>query len=96
VPTNYPPTLTTPSITRTVITNAQGRKLVLSWPATNYGYNLKYSANITGTGPRPDRNWFTNEANWIQVPDQSNPYTNMIPPTTGPRRFYKLFRETLN
>jgi hypothetical protein len=92
-PTNRPPG--TPTLVRSVTSTPQGRKLVLSWPATNYGYNLKYSANIVGTGPRPDRNWYTNEANWIQVPGQSNPYTNMIPTTPG-QRFYKLFREKLN
>jgi hypothetical protein len=92
-PTNRPPG--TPTLVRNVINTAQGRKFVLSWPPTNYGYNLQYSTNIVGNPPRPDRHWWTNSANWTQVPDQSNPYTNMIPPA-GPRRFYRLFRETLN
>lgn len=89
-PTNRLPG--TPTITRT----RQADKFVLSWPATNYGYALMYSTDIVGTGARPDRNWYTNAANWLQVQDQSNPYTNNVPPTTGPRRFYKLFREKLN
>ena len=91
-PTNRP---AAPRLAYTVLTNG-GRHFVLSWPATNFGYMLQYSTNIAGTGPRPDRNWWTNQANWFQVPDQSNPYTNRIPPTTGPRRFYRLFRETVN
>jgi hypothetical protein len=89
-PTNRPPG--TPTLVRNLINTPQGRKFVLSWPATNYGYNLQYSTDIMGT----PRNWWTNSANWTQVADQANPYTNMIPPTTGPRRFYRLFRETLN
>ena len=89
-PTNSPPG--TPTLVRNVITSPQGRKMVLSWPATSYGYALQFSTNIVGTA----RNWWTNSANWTQVPDQSNPYTNAIPPTTGPRRYYRLFRETLN
>ena len=71
-------------------------KLILSWPTNAYGFSLMYSTDIVGTGPRPDRHWFTNEANWTQVKDQRNPYTNALPPGTGPRRFYKLFREKLN
>jgi len=89
-PTNRPPG--TPTLVRNVISTPQGRKFVLSWPGTNYGYNLQYSTNIVGTAS----NWWRTPANWTQVPDQANPYTNMIPPTTGPRRFYRLFRETLN
>lgn len=89
-PTNRPPG--TPTLVRT----RQADKFVLSWPSTNYGYALMYSTAIAGTGTRPDRNWYTNEANWFQVRDQSNPYTNNIPPTNGPVRFYKLFREKLN
>lgn len=68
-------------------------RVVMSWPATNYGYALMYSTNITANGAR---NWYTNEANWTQVGDQSNPYTNSLPPTNAVRRFYKLFREKLN
>ena len=92
-PTNRPPG--TPTLTRAFVTNAQGRASVLSWPATNYGYSLLYSTDIVGTGARPDQNWWTNQANWTQVPNQSNPFTNAVP-ATGPRRFYKLYRETLN
>lgn len=99
-PTNYPwgaPPNNGPRIVRTGTTNnAQGKYFVLSWPATNYGYNLMYSTSIVGTTSRPDWNWYTNVANWTQVPDQSNPYTNRIPTSPGPRRFYKLFREKLN
>ena len=89
-PTNRAPG--TPTLTRT----RQGNRFVLSWPATNYGYALMYSTEITGSGANPSRNWYTNEANWTQVNDQSNPYTNNLPPSTGPRRFYKLYREKLN
>lgn len=91
-PTNRPPGI--PTLVRARQTNPN--QFVLSWPPTNYGYALMYSTAIAGTGARPDRNWFTNEANWIQVKDQSNPYTNSIPPTNNPARFYKLFREKLN
>lgn len=91
-PTNRPPG--TPSLTLT--RSGTPNRFVLSWPATNYGYALMYSTNIAGTGSNPAKNWYTNEANWIQVSDQSNPYTNNLPPSTGPRRFYKLFREKLN
>ena len=93
-PTNRAPG--TPTLVRSVVHTPQTNYFVLSWPATNYGYTLQYSTNITGTGPRPDRNWWTNQAGWFQVADQANPYTNPIPPKTGPRRFYRLFRETLN
>jgi len=93
-PTNRPPG--NPTLTRSVVRNPQTNYFVLSWPPTNYGYTLQYSTNIAGTGQRPDRNWWTNNANWVQVQDQANPYTNRIPPTTGPRRFYRLYREKLN
>ena len=81
---------TPPPPPRLAITR-QGNRMVISWPGTNQGYTLQYSTNIAGTGPRPDLNWWTNQANWFQVANQSNPYTNMIPPTTGPRRFYRLY-----
>jgi hypothetical protein len=79
-----------------IVQNRVGANHVLSWPATNYGFALRYNTNIVGSTPAQITNWWTNEANWIQVRDQSNPYSNAIPPSTGPRRFYQLFRETRN
>lgn len=76
---------TQPTITRT----RTGTNFVLRWPTNYYGYALQYSTNITGTNAKA---WVTNLANWHQVKDQSNPYTNPVPPTTGPRRFY-IIRE---
>ena len=95
---SQPPTNRTPGTPRIVQAHQTNNfdKFILSWPPTNYGYALMYSTDIVGTTARPDRNWFTNEANWTQVKDQANPYTNSIPPTNGPRRFYKLYREKLN
>jgi hypothetical protein len=90
-PTNFPPGI--PTLTRTLLNRTN---FVLSWPATNYGYELRYSTNIIGRTAAEVRNWGTNDAYWLQVKDQSNPYTNRIPPTTGPRRFYRLFKERLN
>jgi len=94
-PTNRPPA---PRLAYTRVLTSGGRHFVLSWPATNYGYTLQYSTNIDSVGPlgTHDVNWWMNSANWTQVADQANPYTNRVPPTTGPRRFYRLFRETLN
>jgi Immunoglobulin domain len=98
IQTSQPPTNRAPGTPRIVQARQTNNfdKFILSWPATNYGYALMYSTDIVGTTSRPDRNWFTNEANWTQVKDQANPYTNSIPPTNGPRRFYKLYREKLN
>jgi len=94
-PTNRPPA---PRLAYTKVLTNGGRHFVLSWPATNYGYTLQYSTNIASVGPHNTHagRWWTNQANWFQVSDQSNPYTNRVPPTTGPRRFYRLWRETLN
>jgi hypothetical protein len=108
-PTNFPPG--TPTITRSVVRSPQTNFVVLSWPETNYGYALMYSTDITdygyayrngapisgNPGPNPARRWYTNAPLWLQVSNQANPFTNPIPTgTTGPRRFYKLFREKLN
>jgi hypothetical protein len=100
-----------PTIALTKFRSAQTNYFVLSWAETNYGYSLMYSTNIVdlgysyrngapisgNPGPNPARRWYTNETLWFQVPNQANPWTNPIPNgTPGPRRFYKLFRETLN
>ena len=88
------PGLSAPRLAYTRVLTNGGSHFVLSWPATNYGYALQYSTNIASDGPgfTHARKWWTNQANWFQVADQANPYTNMIPPTTGPRRFYRLYK----
>jgi hypothetical protein len=79
-----------------MISTRNGTNHVVSWPATNYGFALRFSTNIVGSTPAQITSWWTNENNWIQVKDQSNPYSNGVPiaPLQGPRRFYQLFKET--
>ena len=79
--------VTDPTITRT----RTGTNFVLRWPTNYYGYALQYSTNIVN----PATNWWKNPANWAQVKDQADPYTNAITPP-GARRFYRLWRETRN
>jgi len=87
-PTNQPPG---PALVHNIMGSGSNRKLILSWPATDYGYTLQYNTNIVGTWS----NWWFHTP-WTQISNQANPYTNMISPTTGSRRYYRLSRETLN
>lgn len=88
-PTNPP----APYQPRFVLSRTNKTNYVISWPATNYGLALRYSTNMTGYTPAQVHNWWTNDLNWTQVKDQSNPYSNAIPSSPGPRRFYQLYRD---
>lgn len=57
--------------------NKATRKLVLSWPTNFSGFSLVTKEEIGTSSSTPD---------WIQVQDQTNPYTNSVP-TSGNRVF---------
>ena len=55
------------------------RQLVMSWPTNFSGFSLVSKAAIGTNGSTPE---------WIQVSDQTNPYTNSVP--TSLNRFFEV------
>jgi hypothetical protein len=55
------------------------RQLVMSWPTNFSGFSLVSKAAIGTNGSKPE---------WIQVSDQTNPYTNSVP--TSLNRFFEV------
>jgi len=55
------------------------RQLVMSWPTNFSGFSLVSKSTIGATISNPQ---------WIQVSDQSNPYTNSLP--TSSHRFFEI------
>ena len=59
--------------------NKSNRQMVMSWPTNFSGFSLVYKPALGVSSSNPQ---------WIQVSDQSNPYTNSVP--TNSNRFFEI------